>query len=398
MVTASYDETARSNRNGQSASTHTGGQPGERRRPSGIDHGWMGFADFMAQDVRQDYLVDGIVPEAQGGIISGRFKTLKTSIALDLFISMASGAPFLDEFRVRSPVPCALMTSEAGAASIIGTCARICAAKGIDYRDGPNLTTLRAKMTDPRHLDVMERNIERHGWRCVGIDPTYLAFAALGESVSNVFKMGEALEPITDLIQRTGCSVLLINHNTKGRMNGVGRFDPPDLAEISMSGWAEWMRFWLLLAQADEWDEATGTHRLWLRSGGSVGHAALHQIQVVEGEHNSEGLRTKWQVDAFDHREIADDKEKRKANAKAKQREQTEAEHVHKLRDALNTCRDFESARKLGELSGLSARNFGPAITTLMKRGEVEQQDIVKRGNACPGYRLNRDARQGATT
>lgn len=359
-----------------------------------VDHGWMTFADFMAQDVRQNYLVNGIVPEAQGGVASGRFKTLKTTITTDLFISMASGSPFLGKFHVPAPVPCALMTSESGAASIMGIAKRIAAAKGIDYRDGPHLTTLRAKMTDPRHLEVIERDIERHGWRCVGIDPTYLCFGAVGDSASNVFKMGEALEPVTSLIQRTGCSIILVNHNIKGRAKDVGRFDPPDLGEISMSGFAEWMRFWLLLGPMREWDETTGRHWLWMRTGGSAGHAGLDALEVTEGEHDDRGRRTEWEVAV---KTVGDTQQERATESdrrKAAQQERKEQEHARKLIDAMKVCAQFESARKLRDLAGLSAKDFGTAIRSLLKTDTVEQSSIEKRGQTCDGYRLKGKAGQ----
>lgn len=363
----------------------------------GIDHGWLPFAEFMAQDVRQSYLVSGVVPEAQGGIISGRFKTLKTSIALDLFISMATGAPFLGRFGVPAPVPCALMTAEAGAAAVIGTAKRIAAAKGVDYRDGPHLTTACAKMTEPRHLQALERHIERHGWRCVGIDPTYLAFADVGSKASNVFEMGAALEPLTGLIQRTGCTIILLNHNTKGRAKDVARFDPPDLAEISMSGFAEWMRFWLLLAQTQDWDEATGTHKLWLRIGGSAGHAGLHGLTVTEGEHDEHGRRMKWEIGLSDANETKRERETQAVREKARRREQTEADHVRKLADALTRCPAGETEKQLSTLAGLNKADLATALASLLKCSRIEQCGVTKRGQVYDGYRLAGQAGQGGT-
>jgi hypothetical protein len=364
----------------------------------GIDHGWMTCADFMSQDVKQDYLCRGVVPEAQGGIASGRFKTLKTLLMTDLFFSMSTGTSFLGRFICPAPVPCALMTAESGAAAIMAAVERISTAKGIDYRDGPHLSTFRPNMVDLRHLETLERDIDRHGWKCLALDPTYLMFAGAGDYAANVFKMGQTLEPITGIIRRTGCSIILVNHNTKGRMKEVGRFDPPDLAEISMSGFAEWMRFWLLLAQIQEWDEVTGQHWLWLRTGGSAGHAGLHGLHVTEGAHDANCRRTKWQIEVKDINDTRREKENRKANEKAKGRERTEEDHVRRLRDALNTCDDFESATKLKELTGLNPKNLATAIVTLIKRGEVEQSAIEKRGNACDGYRLKPHTEQPRTT
>ena len=41
---------------------------------------------------------------AQPGGIFGAFKTLKTSVTADLLISLASGTPFLGQFRVAGHV------------------------------------------------------------------------------------------------------------------------------------------------------------------------------------------------------------------------------------------------------------------------------------------------------
>jgi hypothetical protein len=46
------------------------------------------------------YLIPGILVAGQPGGIFGAFKTLKTSLAADLLISLASGTPFLGEFPV----------------------------------------------------------------------------------------------------------------------------------------------------------------------------------------------------------------------------------------------------------------------------------------------------------
>ncbi|HWB09885.1 MAG TPA: AAA family ATPase [Pirellulales bacterium] len=357
--------------------------------PIVVDHKWMTFADFMAQDARQSYLVEEVVPEAMGGIISGRFKTLKTGIALDLLISLRTGCPFLGKFAVPKPMPCAFMTCETSPANIIHACRRICDAKGIDYREGPHISQERANMMDDRHLERLEREIDANGWRCVALDPTYLLFSGLGEFCNNVFKMGKELARLTDLVRRTGCSIIPINHNTKHRARDIERFAPPELSEISMSGFAEWMRFWLLLSQSDEWDEETGHHHLWMRTGGA-GHASLFGVDVVEGPMEADKLRHKWEVSITGASQTRREQKSKKENAAAKKKEATEARQLASLLEALGGCEDFESKNVLKEKAGLHENAFGPTIRTAIDLGRVETKQIVKYGNECQGYRLIR--------
>ena len=80
----------------------------------------------------------------------------------------------------------------------------------------------------------------------------------------------------------------------QGPFQRLVRFDPPDLAEVSMSGFMEWARFWCLLGQRQEWDEEAGQHWLWLRTGGSAGHAGLWHLDVTEGKRSDPGGR-RWE-------------------------------------------------------------------------------------------------------
>lgn len=58
---------------------------------------------FALTNYRQQYLVKGIVAEGQPLLIAGQAKTLKTSMTLDLLLSIATGEPFLGKFQVPEP-------------------------------------------------------------------------------------------------------------------------------------------------------------------------------------------------------------------------------------------------------------------------------------------------------
>src|SRR3974390_3509885 len=73
-------------------------------------------ASFVAEHRQHCWLVDNVLVEGQPAVIGGPKKTLKTTCALDLAISLATGTPFLGHFRVAQPVRVAVLSGENGTA------------------------------------------------------------------------------------------------------------------------------------------------------------------------------------------------------------------------------------------------------------------------------------------
>src|SRR5580700_10347776 len=145
-----------------------------------------------AKDTR--YLIPGILAAGQPGGIYGGFKTLKTSLAADLLISLASGTPFLGRFPVAKPGRVVFLSGEAGLESLE------------NFHLSPDLPRL------DRPVDVMALRelIEIEQPICLVIDPISLA---MGDSNSrNPFAVGALLRELVELCDTTGCAILVVHH------------------------------------------------------------------------------------------------------------------------------------------------------------------------------------------
>src|SRR3954449_12059816 len=92
---------------------------------------WQWVYDFMKGDYEVAYHIDEVLAVGQPCMIAGATKTLKTSIGLDLYVSLASGKPFLGRFPVLQGARVGIMSGESGEATIKETLARIARARGI---------------------------------------------------------------------------------------------------------------------------------------------------------------------------------------------------------------------------------------------------------------------------
>lgn len=346
--------------------------------------------EFLAADLTSRFLVRNVLVAGQPCIIGGRSKTLKTSLAVDLVISLGTGTPFLGRFHTER-YNVAFWSGESGAAVIRETAIRVADARGVDlFSSSIHWSFDLPKLSQTTHLGALADVIRDKKIQVAVIDPLYLALlsADAGGKSSDLFFMGSVLQPLAELGQATDCTLVLLHHFRKsGQTNDP---EPAGLEELAQSGVAEWARQWLLLQRRSPY-AGDGQHSLWLRTGGSAGHSGLWALNIDEGTLDPDTFSGRvWQTEVQAVADAREEVRREKESKKAAQAEQREDGYRGRLVDALKRFSEGETAKTLRELSGLNAANFGRAVQTLLQRGEVVTCKIEKTGRQFDGYKSSK--------
>ncbi len=213
----------------------------------------MTSAELDAADLKTEYLVDDVLARHQSSIIAAAKKSLKTNVAIDLTLSLASRCPFLGRFYIRNAVRVALMSGESGDATIQETARRIARSKLwpnlADYANAVWSFDL-PRLGQPQTKRELTKFINDNALDVLIVDPTYLCLD-LGDDAGNLFSVGKKFRELTDLQRETGCTVIIVHHNKKPTGDP---FAIPELDSIAWAGFQEWARQWLLIGRREAYN------------------------------------------------------------------------------------------------------------------------------------------------
>lgn len=189
------------------------------------------------------YLVEGVIPQGDYGVISADNKAGKTFVMMDLALSVAAGVPWVNLFPVNETGPVLIFVGEGGKRKIVRRVRAIARFKGIpDHQlfGLPIEISERApKLMDESVLDELRVKVAELRPRLVIIDPLYLA--ASGANTASLVEMGSLLEKAQHIAQRVGAA-LVISHHTKKAAADTKNEEAPHL-RTSGVGINEWGRF-----------------------------------------------------------------------------------------------------------------------------------------------------------
>lgn len=257
-------------------------------------------ATFAAKTYHQEWLVENILVSGQPCVVGGPGKAMKTSLVLDLAISLGSGTPFLGKFEVPEARRVAVFSGESGAATIQETARRIAEARGVDPSKecrvhwGFRLP----RLSDPTSVKELSDLIRSTQARVVILDPLYLCLLAGGGKVSasNLYEVGPILAGVADACSRAGATLVIVHHATKTASSGK-KGTVTTLNDLAFAGIGEFARQWVLVNRRTPYRPGSGVHDLVLSIGGSAGHSSQWRVLIDEGVFDADDpAERRWDV------------------------------------------------------------------------------------------------------
>jgi hypothetical protein len=335
---------------------------------------------FFTTSYELEWLVKRMLVRYQPAVVGGPKKALKTTTLMDLAISLATATPFLNHFKVYKRHRVLMISGESGEAVLQETGNRVCAARGVD----PLALDVFWSFKLPQVASPLDRASLQEGLKSLGIsvvilDPMYLCMLtgkdARDVEAGNLFHVGPLLSSICSACLDVGASPILCHH---ARKNLANSHEPMELEDLAFAGVQEFARQWILENRREPYQPGTGSHRLWLSTGGSVGHGGLWAVDVEEGVLGDDFQGRKWDVKVHTTREIhsqqAEVKEKDKAAKQAKKDLQDDGALLAAL-DRLDLKREGVSYTKTRDLAGLNGARAARAVARLVDGHIVEEFD-----------------------
>jgi hypothetical protein len=336
---------------------------------------------FARNDYRPTWLVKRQLVKGQPIVIGGPRKVLKTSLVIDLAVSMASGLPFLNEFTVYKPQRVAVLSGESGEFTIQESARRVCQARGLTLeRLGENLCwqfTL-PQFANAADMKTLRVGLERDKIDVAFLDPTYLSLLSgqrpeASIRAENLFEMGPLFLSIARTCLDAGTTPALIHHTKRDAAN---KRDPLELDDLAYAGIAEFARQWLLLSRRETYEQGTGLHKLWLSVGGSTGQGGLWSVDVDEGVLDEHFGGRKWEVVVATAGETRKAAGEEKEQAKSQKREKEDKADDTTLLNALDKLDPEKKGAGLNKVqaeSRLSERRVLRAVQRLVTDEVIDE-------------------------
>lgn len=268
-------------------------------------------ATLARGDHPRHWLVDEIFLDGQPAILAGPPKAFKTTMAIDLAISIGSGQPFLGRFPVRKPRRVAMMSGQDGYRVLQDSAKRICEARKVNLEQDCDVlwSAKLPNLSDEAGRQAFGQVLQASKVEVVIVDPLYgcLVEVEAADTTPNLYRVGALLEKAARACLDAGAMPVFIHrclHSAFIRTrNGqlALRIDEPFLAGV---GVAELARQWLLISPDRPYSETRGCLDVWITAGSNAGHMGSWRLCIRDRQQDPRDrfhrLRRTWQISEMD--------------------------------------------------------------------------------------------------
>lgn len=345
-------------------------------------------ADLDAMDLQIDYIFRGALVAGVPAIFGAREKSLKTQLALDCAISMATFTPWMGHFEPIRSARSVYFAGEGGLVFLRESARRIAQFKGLSLADvsGVYFCDQVPSLDRESDIEAVTTILRDHEAEFAFFDPLYLMLADQAVSASNVYAMGAMLRRMLKACQEAGATPAAIHHFRKSQPIG----EAPDLTDLSQSGCAEFAGQWLLINREQPYDEERpGEHDLIIRLGSRMGFSSKWSLHVSEG--TPEGIQGRYWAPQVTSPSEARKEARSAADAKAdvKRQEKLDQAKARVLKAAAKYPQG-ETGTTIRDRAGLHDHEFKSALADMLDNGDLLSCEIIKANRKTPyqGYIL----------
>lgn len=217
---------------------------------------------LTARDSTPGWLVEHFWMQSSHGAIAGEPKSFKSTLAMDLAVSVASGKPFLGKYAVMQTGPVLYIQNENARWIMRDRLEKIASNKGLvghvsHHRDGLSVRWPPAvpiqminqqsfMLSDPLHLKQLEELVESMKPALIIFDPLYLMFDG---DINSARELSPVLTWLLEMRNVHSCAVIVIHHWKKASSEGSQRGGQRMLGSTTLHGWIE--SAWYITADSD---------------------------------------------------------------------------------------------------------------------------------------------------
>jgi hypothetical protein len=256
--------------------------------------------NYLDGDSRQEWLIDGILLEREPQVIGGPDKGLKSSIALDEAVALASGTAFLGRFPVNKKCRVLYVSAENKEGTFWRKTKAVCAAKGVDFDsllDGFFAFFKPVNFASKKHRKAFASFVRTHEINVVVLDPAYLCFGrAASGGGTDAYKMGQLFQLMTRTCLDNDVTPIVPHHAVQSLKPGRLM----ELGDLLFSGPSKFFGSWILINRRSRY-RYDAKHKLVVSFGGRENPGSMVAVDAYEGDVQPDGSGRVWEVAVSDY-------------------------------------------------------------------------------------------------